>query len=99
MIVEALSPVLYKVQGRKNSQVLHHNLIKKCEDREIPFWLRRLRNRLFGQVEVAIGLQDKAPNEHHNEEEAPIIKNHSVYTTRSGRGSRQPSWLRDNFNV
>ena len=58
LVVKSLSPTLYKVRSRKTTKVLHYDLLRKCNDREIPLWLRRLRNKLLGS-----GLEEVAPQE------------------------------------
>ena len=42
-----LAPHLYKVQDRKKTLVLHHDRLKVCEERAVPFWVRRKRHQLF----------------------------------------------------
>ena len=100
LVTKVLSPILYQVQGRKKSQVLHHDLLKRCEDREIPLWLRRALNRLFGEGKFV-------PNAHVPLEQPNQIcqgdksSNHQgptdtqTYTTRSGRVVKQPRRFRD----
>ena len=44
VVIDVLSPVLYKVRDRRKEHVLHHDKLKLCEDRCIPLWLRKLRN-------------------------------------------------------
>ena len=46
LIQEVLTPVLFRVQGRKKASVLHHDLLKSCHDREIPVWIKRARHAL-----------------------------------------------------
>jgi hypothetical protein len=46
LVVEALSPVLYRLRGRRKEFVLHHDRLKRCKDRLVPVWLRRLRKAL-----------------------------------------------------
>ena len=46
LIQEVLTPVLFRVQGRKKASVLHHDLLKSCHDREIPLWIKRARHAL-----------------------------------------------------
>ena len=36
LVVEVLSPYLYCVEDRKRRMVLHHDKLKRCEDRTIP---------------------------------------------------------------
>ena len=43
LIVEAM---LFRVHGPRKTKILHHDLIKKCHDVELPMWLRRARHKL-----------------------------------------------------
>ena len=47
LIIRVLSPYLYEVQDRKKTLVLHHDRLKICEERAVPFWVRRKRHQLF----------------------------------------------------
>ena len=47
VVVEVINPVLYRVRDRKREYVLHHDLLKRCEDRAIPLWLRKIRHELM----------------------------------------------------
>ena len=47
LVTEVINPVLYRVRDRKREYVLHHDLLKRCEDRTIPFWLRKMRHNLM----------------------------------------------------
>ncbi|CAC5382935.1 unnamed protein product [Mytilus coruscus] len=49
VVVEAKSPVLLKMKDRGREEVVHHDRLKLCIDREIPLW--RLRNDILGKVE------------------------------------------------
>ena len=46
LIIQVISPILFRVADRKKTYVLHHDRLKPCEDRDIPLWLRRKRNKL-----------------------------------------------------
>lgn len=39
VITEALSPVLYKIQGRKKSENVHHDRLKSCKSDDVPAWV------------------------------------------------------------
>lgn len=53
LIIKVLSPVLYRIRQRKKEMVSHHDKLKPCEDRNIPFWIKRLRNKLLhGEIET-----------------------------------------------
>ena len=47
LIIEVLSPNLYRVQGRKERDVLHHDKLRLCVDREIPLRMRQMRRRFL----------------------------------------------------
>ena len=47
VISKVLSPVLYRVELRKRSTVMHHDRLKKCVDREVPLWVRRKRHQIL----------------------------------------------------
>ncbi|CAC5400387.1 unnamed protein product [Mytilus coruscus] len=49
VVTRVLSPVLYEITGRKKEMIVHHDRIKQCDDEIVPLWIKRLRNRLFGQ--------------------------------------------------
>ena len=49
LIVEVKSPVLYKIQDRKGTSVIHHDRLKLYGGLDIPIWLKRLRNSLIKQ--------------------------------------------------
>ena len=52
LIIDVLSPILYRIKGRKTVSVVHHDRLLKGHDRDVPIWMRRMRNRfLTGQVE------------------------------------------------
>ena len=52
LIIRVLSPYLYKVQDRKKTLVLHHDLLKICEERAVPFWVWRKRHQLFQKEDI-----------------------------------------------
>ena len=51
LVVSANFP-LYKIKDRKGESVIHHDRLKRCEDREIPIWLRRMRHDLCKDASV-----------------------------------------------
>ena len=56
IVMEVLSSYLYRVQDRRNVLVLHHDHIKLCDNRVIPFWALRKRHALLQTV-----LDDPSP--------------------------------------
>ena len=51
LVIRSQHPV-YGIQTRKKEKFVHHDDIKVCEDRQIPLWLRRARNRLWASESV-----------------------------------------------
>ena len=47
LVIEVISPVLYKIQSRKKEGIVHHDMLKLCQDQIIPLWMRRRRHRLL----------------------------------------------------
>ena len=47
VVIDVINPVLFWVKDRKKEYVLHHDRLKRCEDRSIPFWLRKLCHNLL----------------------------------------------------
>ena len=58
LIVEVLSPVLYRIEDRKKASVIHHDRLKVCNDRAVPLWIRRRRHQ-FLELEESLKLDDK----------------------------------------
>ena len=54
-------PPLYKLQDRRKVGVWHHDKLKVCRDRQIPLWLRRLRNSILSQEEGEEELEETEP--------------------------------------
>ena len=52
LVVKVLNALLYKLRGRKNEIVVHHNRLQACEDRFIPLWMRRLRQEFLNLDET-----------------------------------------------
>ncbi|CAC5423873.1 unnamed protein product [Mytilus coruscus] len=46
LVVSSRHP-LYTIRGRKGDSVVHHDKLKRCNDRDIPTWIKRLRHALF----------------------------------------------------
>ena len=45
LMIKVISPVLFRIKGRKREVVVHHDRLKPCMDRSILLWMRRLRHR------------------------------------------------------
>ena len=44
LVIKVISPVLFRIKGRKREVVVHHDRFKPCMDRSIPMWMHRLRH-------------------------------------------------------
>ena len=51
IMLEVKSPVLYRIKNRKTIEVVHHDRLKLCNDREFPMWLWKLRSDITNSVE------------------------------------------------
>ena len=47
LVIKQMSEVNYRVQGRRRTFVLHHNILSPCRDRVVPLWMQRLRHRFL----------------------------------------------------
>ena len=62
MVTKVLSPVLYRIKGKKQELVTHHDNLKICEDRSIPIWMRRLRHK-FMELDPSITYDESEEEE------------------------------------
>ena len=59
LVINVLSPILFKIKSKKREFVVHHDRIKPCNDRELPSWIEKMRNELLG-LQVLESTQDDA---------------------------------------
>lgn len=52
LVTEVKSPVLFRIRGRKDSRVVHHDQLKPCNDRDVPGWMARLRHEFIQTLDV-----------------------------------------------
>ena len=45
VVVKVISPYLYKIQFQKDLVTANHDRMKLCKDKEIPAWVRRVKNK------------------------------------------------------
>ena len=63
LVIEVVTPVLYKVKDHHSEYILHHDRIKLCEDHAIPcyhlamMWLQQLRHRIM-DLDTTIGYDE-----------------------------------------
>ncbi len=69
IVLTARSP-LYTIQGKKKSQLVHHDRLKPCHDADLPLWLRRKRHVILDPVVVTgddlDGEEDLIPEDIHD---------------------------------
>ena len=46
VVLEVLSPVLYKIKNRYKTEVVHHDRLKKHQSVEAPSWAKALQQSL-----------------------------------------------------
>ena len=95
LITKVLSPQLYRINGKKKFTVVHHDLIKRCEDRELPFWMRRQRSKFLRSEKPQE--EDKSTNLGIESLFKPDRDYQTAQTisTRSGRVTKPPSKLNE----
>ena len=47
LVTEVLSSILIWIRDRRRSQIVHHDLVKKCTEKCIPMWLRQMRSEFL----------------------------------------------------
>lgn len=62
IVVKVINPVLYEIEDRKKSYVIHHDRLKLCTDKDLPIWIQRRRTNFIDQ------LKDTTPSEMTNED-------------------------------
>lgn len=50
VVTKVISPILYQLEDRKRTYVLHHDRLRYCDDRSIPLWIRRKRHQILDQT-------------------------------------------------
>ena len=63
VVIHVISPILYKIENRKRTLVIHHDRLKLCQDRVIPFWIRRKRHQVLSLDETLPYEQDEDPED------------------------------------
>ena len=63
MVIKVISSVLFHIKGRKIESVVHHDMLKLCEDRVVPMWAKRVRHKI-------LDLDETLPYEEDEEEDS-----------------------------
>jgi len=66
VVTECLGSVLYRIRNRRRGVVVHHDLIKKCSEQNVPGWAKRIVDQLgteedavvTGEEPVDVGLEE-----------------------------------------
>lgn len=61
VVLEAITPSLYRLVNRRKTCVVHHDKLRICRSRGVPYWLRRKRSQLLGLTEVPEEVQLDPP--------------------------------------
>jgi hypothetical protein len=88
LILEVLSPSIFRVRGPRRVSVVHHDLLKPFQEQTIPGWVRRARHHLLSPLGL---LSQAEPPEYFTE---PTSNNaledlHIYSRNRSPLGSRE----------
>ena len=51
VIVQVLTPVLYRIASSKKDWMVHHDRLKPCHDDPLPLWIRRKRHQVLDRQE------------------------------------------------
>ena len=73
IVVEVISPVLFRVANRKKTFVLHHDRLKPCQDRDLPLWISRKRNAILQGLE-----NEEYPEDLHGEDFQQLFEDGST---------------------
>ena len=49
LVIDVISPILLRIRDRRKSMVVHHDMVKLCNDRHLPLWMQRMRSKILGQ--------------------------------------------------
>ena len=90
LVVKSLSPMLVQIQGRKRSEVVHHDNLLPYHGGNIPLWVRRFRHRLERESDSVV-LQDVL------EQDEPLGLS-SLFGEDEGRGDHVYSQVNEPVN-
>ena len=91
LVVEVINPALYRVHDRKHEYVLHHDLLKCCEDHVITLWLRKMRHELM-DLDTTIAYDEA------EQEEDPLPTGKNLPTGKKSANEIQGTNVRDTEN-
>ena len=57
LVTRAISSILYQIEGRRSSNVIHQDRLKLCRDRNVPLWMRRKRHQ-FLDTDAVVSLPE-----------------------------------------
>ncbi len=84
LVDKKLSSVLFDIRDRKKSQIVHHDRLKHCRDRFVPFWLKRLRHEF-------LQLDSQLESEEEDEEPEEVESFSKTFFDMVGNGVLQDS--------
>jgi hypothetical protein len=61
-VVKVINPVLYEIEDRIKSYVIHHDRLILCTNKDLPIWIQRRRTNSIDQ------LKDTTPSKMTNED-------------------------------
>jgi hypothetical protein len=85
LVIKRISAVLYRIRGQKGVQVVHHDRIKCCRDRVVPFWLRRMRHSLL-DLDSTLDYEDDSEENDLGEADAVVSSQVEGFPLQDGFG-------------
>ncbi len=76
--------MLFEIRGRRKSQVVHHDRLKLCRDRFVPFWLKRI-------IHEFLRLDSQLESEEEDEEPVEVESFCKTFLDMVGNGVSQDS--------
>lgn len=110
VIVYKFNHVLYRIQGKKENKVVHHDRLKLCQDRDLPLWLKRLRHSVLHpepndkESKLQNQVQEELPQSSSYEDDAVGLTNEGhenepsndlEICQRPARKRQAPKWMKD----
>ena len=96
LVMEALSPLLFRVRGPRRATIVHHDLLKPYHEEVLPLWTRRARHQLLHPDEPFCS-EDRSAEEDTGDEPLADIRHlfpesvkEALAPSRSGRSRRLP---------
>ena len=72
LVTKVISSVLFKIKGRRREVVIHHDRIVPCSARDVPLWMRRMRQTLLNDEDVIASQEEEEEEEEQTPDLSPL---------------------------